>query len=61
MEKKTCKKCGKIWIIERFDTHLCLEIPPKPRKPRTITPKAEKATPAKKTKRSRSTDTAATE
>lgn len=57
MEKKNCKKCGKTWIIEKFDAHLCIEIPPKPRKARIIAPKAEKATTPKKTKRSRTAST----
>jgi hypothetical protein len=35
MEKKTCKNCGKIWIIERFDDHYCPVVPKKTRKPRT--------------------------
>jgi hypothetical protein len=34
MEKKTCKNCGKTWIIERFDGHPCPVIPKKPRTPR---------------------------
>jgi len=37
MQKKTCKTCGKTWIIERFDDHLCLPLPKKPRAPRTTT------------------------
>jgi hypothetical protein len=31
MQKKTCKTCGKTWIIERFDDHLCVALPKKPR------------------------------
>jgi len=34
MEKKTCKTCGKTWIIERFDDHLCIALPKKARKAR---------------------------
>jgi hypothetical protein len=35
MEKKTCNSCGKTWIIERFDGHLCIALPKKrTRKPR---------------------------
>ena len=32
MEKKTCEACGKIWILEKFDQHLCVPIPRKARK-----------------------------
>jgi hypothetical protein len=31
MQKKTCTSCGKIWILEKFDTHPCAEIPKKAR------------------------------
>jgi hypothetical protein len=34
MQKKTCETCGKIWIIEKFDAHLCVPLPKKPRKTR---------------------------
>jgi len=34
MQKKTCKTCGKTWIIERFDDHVCNAIPKKARKVR---------------------------
>ena len=34
MQKKTCKTCGKTWLIERFDDHLCTAIPKKARKVR---------------------------
>jgi hypothetical protein len=46
MQKKTCETCGKIWIIEKFDEHLCVPLPKKPRKTRAAaaaTPPAEKA------------------
>jgi len=32
MQKKTCAVCGKIWILERFDQHICVPIPKKARK-----------------------------
>jgi len=38
MQKKTCKTCGKTWIIERYDDHLCVAIPKKARKVRVTTP-----------------------
>jgi hypothetical protein len=38
MQKKTCKTCGKTWIIERFDDHVCNAIPKKGRKARTTAP-----------------------
>jgi len=37
MEKKTCKTCGKTWISERFDDHLCIALPKKARKARAAT------------------------
>jgi len=42
MEKKTCKTCGKTWIIDRFDDHLCIALPKKTRKVRaTVPPSAD--------------------
>jgi hypothetical protein len=41
MQKKTCEKCGKIWIIERFDAHVCVPLPKKPRKTRAAAAPAE--------------------
>jgi hypothetical protein len=38
MQKKTCKTCGKTWIIERYDDHLCVAIPKKARKVRVAAP-----------------------
>jgi len=41
MQKQTCKKCGKTWLIERFDDHLCTELPKTPRAKRAKSSAAE--------------------
>ena len=42
MEKKTCGVCGKIWILEKFDQHLCIALPKKGRKASVKEPKTVK-------------------
>jgi len=47
MQKKTCETCGKTWIVEKFDVHLCIALPPKPRRGRAAAPRAETKTETK--------------